>query len=304
MPLDDLIHWWKDYKQNGCSNPVLVSKCDRMIVPLEEYRRDLGGKVRTMIIHLVEQLRLHELHGWCECTVCSNTDALANNAQRELERSIDDMGRYIQPLVTRWFLEDDHFSVMDWEIDGSDYNFDILIADGHGDEYDVEVWFGHNKRHHALRESTRLVGGRKGDLHIDRGSVPDRLKDVATDLGGISMRSKPDLPKIMDKLGQLRDEHTGFLIACRQRAGLIEMTSTDFPIVPPEDIPTNKCIIVLDFDGEMVFGKRGTGYLVYHPSFNPSYREVARKIVQSLGFKYDQNRYTQKKGFMKEVGWD
>lgn len=303
VQLDELIRWWKGYKKSGCSNPVLTAKCDRIIMPLEEYRRALGGKVRTMILHLTEELRLHESHGWCRCTTCSNTEALSNNAQRELDRSMKCRGRYIQPLVTRWFLEDDNFSVVDLEIRGPGYDFDILIADGRGEEYDVEVWFGQNKRDHALRESTMLVGGRSGDPHIDRGSVPARLEDVATNLGGISMSSEPDLPKIMEKLGQLRVGHVGFLIACRRQAGQTEILTTDFPIVPPDDIPTNKCIIVLDFDGEMVFGKRGTGYLIHHPSFNPSYREVAQQIVQSLGFKYDQARYTQKKNFMENVDW-
>lgn len=304
VQLDELIRWWKDYKKSGCSNPVLTAKCDRLILPLEEYRRDLGGKVRTRILHLDERSRLHESHGWCRCTTCSNAEASSNDAQREWVRSIDDIGRYIQPLVTKWFLEDDHFGVIDWEIQGPDYDFDILIADEYGNEYDVEVWFGQNKRHHASRELMTLYGGDKNDPHIDDGSVPDRLKDVASDQGGINMSSKPDLPKIMDKLGQLRDEHVGFLIACRQQAGPTEMTATDFPIVPPESIQANKCIIVLDFDGEMVFGKRGTGYLIHHPSFNPSYKEVAQKIVQSLGFKYDQTRYTQKMELVKLAGWD
>ena len=304
VPLDDLIHWWKDYEKNGCSSPVLAAKCDRMIVPLEECRRDLGVKVRTLAQRVDESIRLHESHGWCRCTVCSDAEASSNDAQRELRRSMDDMGRYIQPLVTRWFLEDGNFSVVDWEMQGPDYDFDILIADEHGSEYDVEVWFGQNKRHHASRELVALYGGGKNDPHIDHGSVPDRLKDVASDQGGINMSSKPDLPKIMDKLGQLRDGHAGFLIACRQQAGPTEMTATDFPIVPPESIQANKCIIVLDFDGEMVFGKHGTGYLVHHPGFNQSSREVARKVIRSLGFKYDQSRYTQKKELAKWTGWD
>lgn len=37
--LDDMIQWWKDYRNNGCSNPALVEKCDKLIVPLEKYRR-------------------------------------------------------------------------------------------------------------------------------------------------------------------------------------------------------------------------------------------------------------------------
>ena len=46
-PLDDMSQWWKDYRKNGCSNPALVEKCDKLIVPLEKYRQDLGYKVRT-----------------------------------------------------------------------------------------------------------------------------------------------------------------------------------------------------------------------------------------------------------------
>ena len=74
--------------------------------------------------------------------------------------------------------------------------------------------------------------------------------------------------------------------------------------MPLESIQTNKCIIVLDFDGGTVFGKRAIGYLIHHLNFNQPSRDVARKIIRSLGFKYDQSRYTQKVNLVKLTGWD
>ena len=302
-PLDDMIQWWKDYKRNGCSNPVLVEKCDRLIVPLEEYRRDLGNKVKAHAQIADSAMEIKHMHGW-ESNEFKNAETQSIQKQREIASTIDDYGRYVQALVTRWFLEDDYFKVVNLEMQGSDYDFDILIADEHDDRYDIEVWFGHNKRHHASRELTMIFGGSKDNPHIDRGSIPVRLKDVASDQGGINMNSAPDLPKVMEKLGQLRDEHTGFLVACRPQTMPSEITATDFPIVPPESIQTNKCIIVLDSDGEMAFGKRGTGYLIHHPDFDQSSRDVAKKIIRSLGFKYDQSRYTQKMNLIKWGGWN
>ena len=247
-------------------------------------------------------MELKHKYGW-ESSEFESAEALSNKTQRELSRTLDDMGRYIQPLVTKWFIEDDCFEVVNLEMQGPNYDFDILIADEHGNEYDIEVWFGQNKRHHALRELTVLCGGPKYAPHIDHGSVPYRLKDVASDLGGLSMNSAPDLRKVWDKLGQLRDGHTGFLIACRKQAQPLEMTATDFPIVPPGDIQTDKCIIVLDFDGTMD-GEHGAGYLVHHPDFDQASKEVARKIIRALGFKYDQSRYTQKIELAKWAGWN
>ena len=298
-----MIQWWKCYRTNSCSNLVLVEKCDKLIVSLEESRKDLGYKIRALAQSVGFAIEMKRMYG-CESSQFEGAETQSNKKQREVVSTIDACGWYVQALVTKWFLEDNHFEVVDMEMQGSGYDFDILIADEYDDRYDIEVWFGHNKRHHALRELTRVFGGCKDGPHIDRGSVQAGLKDVASDHGGINMNSTPDLPKIRKKLKQLRDEYTGFLVACRQKAMPPDMTATDFPIVPPESIQTNKCIIVLDFDGGMVFGKRGTGYLIHHPDFDKSSRDVARKIVQSLGFKYDQSRYTQKMNSAKLTGWD
>lgn len=302
-PLDDMIQWWKDYKKNGCSNQTLVEKCDRLIIPLEKYRKDLGNKVRTYAQSADSAIEMQRMYGR-ESNEFKDAEILFNQKKRQIVSTIDGCGRHVQALVTRWFLEDDHFKVVDMEMQGQGYDFDILIADEYDDRYDVEVWFGHNKRHHAARESTMIFGGSKDNPHIDYGSVPVRLKNVASDQGEINMNSAPDLPNVMKKLGQLRDEHTGFLIACRPQAIPPEITATDFPTVLPESIQTNKCIIVLDFDGGGVFGKRGTGYLIHHPDFDQSSRNVAKKIIQSLGFKYDQSIYTQKVNLAKRFGWD
>ena len=183
---------------------------------------------------------------------------------------------------------------------GTGYDFDVEIADEHGYRYCIEVWLGQNKYSYATKESTSIVGVYDGVVHSDLGSVPERLSDVASDRGGISADPKHDLPKIWRKLAQLPDNRVGFLVACRRGGSRIQIGRTDFPIVSPEYMPPNKCIIVLNFGGDGVPGGRGSAFVVHHPDFKLV--EVAKEIIRSLEFKHDQDVYAEKTWLLEQCG--
>ena len=298
--LDDMIRWWKENSKYIHTDLAVVAKCNsRILSQLENYRGVFYNKFRTFKQCLVLAGELYRSHG-CESNEFRDAERQVNEMQKDLERTLDSYGHGVQALITQWFHEDEYFTITDVEVKGPGYDFDVEIADKHGNKFDVEVWSGQSKIHHATRESATIAGVYGGIVHSQRGAVPDRLSDVASNLGGVSLDSKHDLPKVWEKLTQLRDDHVGFLIACRRGSDFPTMLwESDFPIVPQELIPPNKCIIVLDFDGDPVFGERETGYVVHHPDFGQP--EVARKIIQSLGFKYDQDRYTRKIQMLKEL---
>ena len=298
--LDDMICWWKENSKHIHTDPAIVAKCNsRILSQLENYRGVFYNKVRTFKQCLVLADKLYRSHGY-ESSELRNAVRQANTMQRGLERTLDSYGHIVQALITQWFHEDEYFTITDVEVKGAGYDFDVEVADKHGNKFDVEVWSGQSKIHHATRESAQIVGVYGGIVRSQPGAVPDRLSDVLSELGGASLDSKHDLPKVLEKLAQLRDDRVGFLIACRRGNDLPTMfCGSNFPIVPQELIPPNKCIIVLDCDGSLVFGERGAGYVVHHPDFGQP--EVARKIIQSLGFRYDQDRYTRKAQMFKEL---
>lgn len=279
----------------GCihKDPNVTTKYGRIIQQLENYRNGLYSKYleyKQRAVRVIES----DKYG-SESREFKSAEKQINNLCREIERMFDDAGHFFQALITKRFRKDEHFVITDVEVSGDDYDFDIEIADKRGSRYCIEVWQGKNKRHHARREHTTIMGDYNGKIHADRGSVPARLANVRSGRGGVSVRSKHDLPKIWKKLDQLPDNRTGFLIACRY--GDIyppNLGRTDFPIVPSDHIPPNKCIIVLNF----VAGETsGTAFLIHHPGFKP---EVAKKIIRSLKFKLDQNIYAEKKQIYKQ----
>ena len=298
--LDSMIHWWKENIKYIHMDPAVVAKCDsRIFSQLENYRAVFYNKVRTFKQCLVRAEELHRSHGY-KSNELRNAIEQADKMQRELERTLDSCGHVVQALITKWFHEDEYFMITDVEVKGAGYDFDIEVADRYGNRFDVEVWSGQSKIHHATRESASIVGVYDGIIHSHPGTVPNRLSDVASNHGGISLDSKHDLPKIEEKLTQMRDDHVGFLVACRLGGDHPTMLwGSNFPIVPLELIPPNKCIIVLDFDSGSAFGKRGTGYVLHHPDFGQP--EVARNIIRSLGFKYDQDRYARKVQMFNEL---
>ncbi len=298
--LNHMISWCRINQNNIHSDPAVVAKFDKKVVQrLEKYRDDVYDQIEDLKQYMVCAMESSKVG--LESEEFMNVEKRTSELQRVLERMLDSSGRYTQPLVTRWFHEDDYFTITDVEVEGSGYNFDLGVADKHGDEYDVEIWNGQSKHHHATRETTTIMGCYQGNVHSYPGGVPSHLSDVASDNGAFSLDSKHDLPKVLDKLNNLRDNHAGFLIACRQgpRSNFsAALWGTDFPIVPLGLISPNKCIIVLNVSNSAAFGERDTAFVVHHPAFRPV--EVARKMIQSLGFKHDQDIYARKTQLFKQ----
>ena len=296
--VDDVICWWKTHKTTVHMDLDVVTKYDGIISQLKHYRKDISNKIDTSKRSASLARTLHESHG-CKSSKTIDAEKQAIDAQRELCQTLDGSGHYIQALITKWFLEGDYFKIEDLEVRSVDYDFDIEVADKHGDKYDIEVWYGQSQLNHAIRESMTIIRGCREAIHSYPGSVPTRFNNVVSNHGSVSMDPSHDLPKVWKKLDQLRNDHVGFLIACRPRNDFpIMWFKSDFPIVSQERIPPNKCIVVLDFDGGSAFGKRGAGYMVHHPHF--AHLEVAKKIIQVLGFRYDPDRYIEKVQALKQ----
>ena len=292
-----MISWWSINLHNIHANPDVVSKCSRIIRQLENYRNEVCGKfveLKRSSIHAEYAYR----HG-PESDEFRDAVKRANKLRRELVRMSEAAGHYYQAMVTKWFYEDDYFTIIDVEVKDGRYDFDIEIADKCNNHYCVEVWQGQSKHHHVTREKASIVGIYDGIPHHDPGSVPDRFTDMASERGGVDMDSKHDLPKIWEKLEQLPDNCEGFLIACRNTANYTTMVcGIDFPTVPVDRLPRNKCIIVLIFGGDTDFGKRGTAFPLHHPDFEST--EVARKVIRSLGFTYSQYAYNRKRQLFEQ----
>lgn len=287
-----MISWWRINLNGIHTEPDVVNKCSRIIRQLENYRNEVCSKFTAFKRSLIHAKYAYE-HG-PESDGFKDAEKRANKLQREITRMSEAAGHYFQAMVTKWFHEDDYFTIMDIEVKDGRYDFDIEIVDKGNNHYCVEVWQGQSKHHHVTREASSIVGVYHDTLHYDPGSVPDRFDDIASERGGVSMDSKHDLLKVQEKLGQLPDSRAGFLVACRNGSNYTAMLwGTDFPIVPTECMPPNKCIIVLIFGSNADFGKRGTAFTVHHPDFEPV--ETAKNVIKSLGFTYDQDVYTRKK---------
>ena len=289
-PIDSMIRWWTINKNCINTDPAVVTKCGRIILQLKNYRNEVYDKsvaFRRSTVSVTESYKCGPESGEFK-----NAKRQAYDAQRELDRTFGSAGHYFQALVTKWLYENDCFKITDVEVQGDGYDFDVEIEDMYDNRYCTEVWQGKSKYHHAMNESTSIIGVHGGTIYSDPGSVPNHLSDVASSLGGISLDSRHDIPKICRKLNQLPDDRVGFLVACTQGGNLPVLWGPDFPIMPPEIIHPNKCIIVLIFDGNTASEERGTAFMVHHPDFK--HIEVARKITQSLKFKRNQDIYDNK----------
>lgn len=279
------IRWGTINQKYIHKDPGVTTKYGRIIRQLENYRNDLHSNYTEYKQRVIRAREAYKCGS--ESREFKKAEKQRNELLRELLRIWDNAGHLYQALITKQFHEDEHFTITDVEVRGDNYDFDIEIADKCGNRYCIEVWQGYNKLHYAMNDSTVLIGVYNGKIHADAGSVPARLADVRSNLGGVSMRPKHDLPKVWKKLEQLPDDRTGFLIACRRSSNhWIDIWGTNFPEVPPESIPPNKCIIVLNIDAGATSEKPGTAFLVHHPDFKP---EVAKKIIRSLKFKFDPN---------------
>ena len=296
--INSLISWWAVNQNDISMNPDVSAKCTRIIKQLKNYRdviQDMFEEYKRRAITFKSskpELGSDEF---------KNAQRRFNEQQRKRGRVFDNAGHYFQAKVTRWFHEGDYFTITDVEVSSDNYDFDIEIADELGGRYCIEVWQGRSKLHHAMRENTVIMGVYNGEVHSHEGSVPQRLRDVASDHGAVSMNSKQDLPKVWKKLKQLPDDRIGFLVACRERGVFPpERSQSDFPVVPLDCIPDNKCIIVLNFGSDEESSKRGTAFVIHNPAFEAI--EVAKQIIQSLEFKHDQKIYDEKVQFFEQFG--
>lgn len=291
-----MISWWTINQNHVHEDPNVAAKCGRVIRQLENYRNSVYGKSAEFRQHMARVVESYKHR--VESSGFKNDARRADELARELCRAFDNNGHYFQALITKRFHESDQFEITDVEVKDGSYDFDVEIADGRGCRYCIEVWLGQTKYSYATKEGTSIVGVYDGGVYSDPGSVPDRLADVASDRGGISIDSEHDLPKIWRKLAQLPGNRVGFLVACRRNGNRILLGRTDFPIVPPECMPPNKCIIVLNFGGDEAPGGHGSAFIVHHPDFKLV--KVAKKIIQSLEFKHDQGVYAEKIRLLKQ----
>ena len=291
VDINNLIRWWEINQSDIGANPDVGAKCGGLIKQLKNYRNNIQGMLEEYKRRMVHA-KVSYYHG-SESDEFRDAERRVNELQRERGPLFDNAGHYFQAVVTRGFYEDDRFAITDMEVRCGGHDFDIEIADERGNRYCVEVWYGRSKLHHAMRENTPIMGVYNGKVHSYEGSVPDRFRDVASPSGAVSMHSKHDLPKVWRKLKQLPDDRTGFLVACREPSVYQpERWEIDFPVVPQGSIPYNKCIIVLNFDNSVAPGKRGTAFVVHNSAFK--HIDVAKRIIQSLKFRYNQDVYDEK----------
>ena len=104
-----------------------------------------------------------------------------------------------------------------------------------------------------------------------------------TKLRGIGDDSEANFCTLMDKMGQMRKDRLGLVVACIRRE-----LEPDRTLIPKEwgpRLPENRCVIALRVgDGGLTEERRGTGYLVCSPEFG--HTEAAKAVIASLKFEY------------------
>ena len=295
-PLDDLIDWWKTNQSSICKNPHMAKKYCDLTRQIEDYRRKscdvmtIRHHLEIIILHIGDLRLLNnelqrglESANDCFCRRWSGT-------MRKLDRLAAGGGFATQALVTRWLYEAG-FQIADIEVThkddaGRQHSFDVEIEDVNGNRYDVEVWHGMGvQAHESQRSMFRVLSDRKGaPLCIDDGAW-DATMQYVSKYGGIGNDTEANFRSMMKKVGQLRKDRIGFVIACIQP----EPPATP-PLIPKKwgrELPEKKCIIVLRLGGGEVqtADSRGTGYLVHSPEFESV--EAAKGVIQSLKFECD-----------------
>ena len=276
--LYDLIRWWNRNQNKIHTDPVIRKKCDRMLFQLKNYHEYLKNRIKRLKQLINCGNEVYKKHG-PESNEFKKIEKTCGEAQRALIAAETDAGHYIQALITKWFYESNCFTIIDIEVKGTNYDFDLEVVDESNNKYDVEIWQSKSKYSHALNETAEIKGVYQGKVHTCRGTIPSRLSDVAPTRTYIKADYNFDLPKIVKKINQLRNDHVGFLIA--YRGGF------DPLFVDPENIPRNKCILVLCHIRDWEFGKRGFGYAVHHPNFEQI--DAAINIIRSLKFTFEQD---------------
>ena len=221
---------------------------------------------------------------------------------RRLRRVPANVSFAYQALVTQWLHENGCFTITGVEVENDNGSkFDIEVADGSAGRYCIEVWYGRCKIQHALEDSAADLC--MGEVSLGPWSnpkpLPKDLREVVLN-DPFNMSSKYDIPKIYDKLAQLPNDRPGFLVVCRDdwHSPLRPEGATSFPVVPPKNIPDNKCIIVLEFNGGLAPNKHGIACIVHHPTFQ--HVETAKRLIRALNFSHDQSIYDKRISYAKK----
>ena len=151
-----MIDWWVTNQSDISVDPTAAAKCGRIILQLKNYRNDVCDKF-VILKHSMTHARESYKRGH-ESNEFKNAEMRVNEIHRELSRTLDAAGHYFQALVTRWFHENDCFTITDMEVKDNDNDFDVEIADEYGSKYCVEVWQGQSKSYYGMEESAWIIG--------------------------------------------------------------------------------------------------------------------------------------------------
>lgn len=290
--VDELLEWWAANETSICWKPDMVEKYLNLAKKIEDYRRkacDLMTARRhiAQIIDSIDELRqmnykLMQDLGPVQDDFCKRW---ADNI-RALDRLANGAGFTTQALVTRWFHEAG-FRITDIEVEHENaegaHSFDIEIEDKDGNTYDIEVWQGTGSLAYEVQLTKMRALNKNGRILCDdRGAWDERMEYVSK-YGGIGDDADANFRILTRKMGQMREGHTGLVVACIRRE-----LRPDLTLIPKEwgpHLPENRCIIALRIgDGECTEEQRGTGYLVCSPKFD--HVEETKAMIASLKFEY------------------
>ncbi len=299
-PLDDLVRWWNANRGNICKNPHMSKEYCNLTRQIQDYRRK-SCSLMTAERHLEQVLLniddLDRLNYGGKRNLAVAQDCFCKqwgDVERGLDRLEAGAGFATQALVTRWLYEAG-FRIVDIEVEHKDdkgclHSFDIEIEDANGDRYDVEVWYGMGPLANEIQRSkSRYLLGRNGNLLCeDEGAWDEHMKYVS-EYHCIGSDTDANFRNLMGKIGQLRKDRIGFVIACMQREQ--SLTPTLIPAKWGPSLPAKKCAIVLRLgSGEVqATENRGTGYIVHSPGFGPV--QAAKNIIRSLKFEDANDDY-------------
>ncbi len=290
--LDELLEWWKTIWPN-ISRGNQTKKCGAVAKHIANYREQLC-RILTLRYILERQDapdidELRRLHPDLTRKFRKARDIyeLRGDVDRELDclkMGSGGGGFAVQVLVTKWFYEAG-FRIVGVEVehkDGGEHTFDIDIEDMNNNKWDVEVWHGTGPlAYEEMRTMTRGMYVR-GEFCIDPGKHNPNMKYV-TKYGGRGDDADANFQTLTSKMGQIRRDHTGVVVAYMQHGQRPWHT-----FIPKEwgpHLPENCCVVALQVgQGGFTEERRGIGYLVCSPKFGRV--EEAKAMIKSLKFEY------------------
>ena len=294
-PIDELLKWWTENRHDICQgNQRMTKKYDDLAKQIADYRRKACDLMTAeyhseQIVLSIDGLRrsCHSLAQGLEADQ-ERFCKLWGDVQRKLVRLEAGAGLATQALVTRWFYEAG-LHIADMEVEHEDGNgrkhsFDIEINDEDGNGYDVEVWQGTGPLMHEMQRATvRSLESSDGRALCDDLDKREVVMRYIKGVYGVGDDADKNFHKLTEKMGQMRKDRTGVVVACIRREWMPDLT-----LIPKEwgpRLPENRCVIALRIgDGGFTEERRGTGYLVCPPKFG--HAESAKAMIKSLKFEY------------------